>query len=67
MEQVCNGYTHVVCVRKKSEPDKPFITCEVGNDGLIRQYLYAYNRHVSRDSDEGRLKDLYQAHINASK
>lgn len=67
MEQVCNGYTHVVCVRKKSEPDKPFITCEVGNDGLIRQYLYAYNRHVSRDSDEGRLKIQYQLHIDNNK
>lgn len=67
MEQVLNGYTHVVCVRKKSEPDKPYITCEVSNDGFIRQYLYAYNRHVTRDSDEGRLKIQYQLHLDTNK
>lgn len=36
--------THVVFIRKKSDIDTPYITCEVNNCGNIIQYLTRFNR-----------------------
>ena len=63
MPYVKEGRTHVVVVRKKSNPNDSFITCEVSNYGHISQYLYAYNRHVPYNTDEGHFKELYAEHL----
>lgn len=41
--EVTEHQTHIVFVRKKEKPNKPYITCEVSNDGKIIQYLAQFN------------------------
>lgn len=62
MEKVYKGQTHVVTVRKKANPNKSYITCEVTNDGSIWQYLLACNSSP-RDSADIALKKTYAEHI----
>lgn len=38
------GETHIVSIRYKNSPDKSLITCEIDNNGNIKQYLHAYNK-----------------------
>lgn len=64
METVYNGETNVVVVRRKDNLDKSFITCEVHN-GVIKQYLYANNRHVYGGSELA-FQKLYQNHLTSS-
>ena len=40
--------THVVFIRKKSDINTPYITCEVSNCGDIIQYLARFNRDVAK-------------------
>lgn len=63
LEKVINGDTHVVFVRRKDNPSKSLITCEVRN-GQIWQFLARYN---SRPSDPALLEfqRAYQAHLNS--
>lgn len=42
--------THVVFVRKKSDINTPYITCEVSNEGEIIQYLARFNNYVTDDN-----------------
>ena len=62
MEKVYEGKTHVVTVRKKANPNKSYITCEVSNDGTIWQYLLACNSRPRNDADIA-LKQAYAEHI----
>lgn len=62
MEQVANGYTHVVVVRKKNYPNQSYITCEVNNNGRIIQYLYACNQNVRNEKDRT-FKKEYQDYL----
>lgn len=57
--KVKNCETHVVFVRKKSDIDTPYITCEVGNGGEIIQYLARFNKHVEDDNAQA-FKVAYQ-------
>ena len=53
LPDVIKGNTNVVFIRRKNTPDKSFITCEVGNNGNIRQYLgFANNRPTDADAVE---------------
>lgn len=65
MERVYEGRTHVVAVRRKSNPNTPYITCEVSNKREIWQFLTRYNNRVEA-SDALKLKREYQAHLSAS-
>lgn len=65
MERVVEGHTHVVVVRKKENPNNSFITCEVDNRGIIRQYLYRCNNWVNNEKDCA-FKELYQVHLLSS-
>lgn len=42
--------THVVFIRKKSDINTPYITCEVNNNGKIVQYLTRFNNNVTDDN-----------------
>ena len=46
LEKVLRGDTNVIFIRKKDNPNKSYITCEVQNNGWINQYYYAHNRYV---------------------
>lgn len=65
MEYVYNNSTYVVTVRRKSDPNTSFITCEVNHSGRINQYLYKCNRRVC-EGTEYDFKLLYQEHLKSS-
>ena len=65
MGRVADGTTHVVAIRRKSEPNIPYITCEVTNQGAIRQYLLKRNTNPTNDSDT-QFRIMYQKHLHAS-
>lgn len=44
LETAVQGDTNIIFIRKKSKPEVPYITCEVGNDGHIWQYLTKHNQ-----------------------
>lgn len=44
---VVRGECAIVFVRNKIMSDEPYVTCEIGRDGTIRQYLAAYNKTPS--------------------
>ncbi len=54
--------THVVFIRRKSDIDTPYITCEVNNRGGIVQYLTRFNNSVT-DDDAKAFKIAYQAYL----
>ena len=62
MERVYKGETHVVTVRRKSNPDKSYITCEVGSDGRIWQYLARCNE-TPKEQDARNFKAEYSQHL----
>ena len=55
--------THVVFIRKKSDINTPYITCEVSNRGDIIQYLTRFNRDVTDDNAKA-FKDAYQKFLH---
>lgn len=63
MERVYKGETHVVTVRRKSDPDKSYITCEVSNDGRIWQYLTRCNA-TPKEQDARNFRIEYSQHLN---
>lgn len=65
LEEVINGKTSVVFIRKKDNPQKSFITCEVNNRGQIRQYLYRFNNNVrDKSTKEYQFKIDFQNWLN---
>lgn len=65
MEYIYYKRTHVVVVRRKEEPDKNYITCEVTNDGNIIQYLKK-NNNPNVEIDARIFRSLYQKHLSAA-
>jgi len=51
IKSVASGYTNILFIRKISEPDKPFFTVEITNEGTIRQIHGACNCNVEKNSD----------------
>lgn len=45
MESVSRGETHVVVIRKKSDPTQSLITCEISNNWRMVQYLARWNSY----------------------
>ena len=48
LEKVVNGFTHVVVIRRKDNPSKSLITCEITNKFRIQQYYARYNSTPNR-------------------
>ena len=60
--QVIKEFCNIVFVRKKSNPDKSYITVEISRNGHIQQYLREYNNYAeSADHD---FRRLYQQHLS---
>lgn len=51
--------THVVFIRKIDDENTPYITCEISNNGYIKQYLARYNYNVT-DINALQFKIEYQ-------
>lgn len=61
--RVRDSETHVVFIRKKEDVNTPFITCEVTNDGKIKQYLTRFN-HIVEDEKAVEFKEKYQQFLS---
>ena len=62
LPEVLNGKTNIVFIRKKTDVENSYITCEIYN-GKIVQYLTKFNCSV-RDNDALEFKKKYQAYLN---
>lgn len=62
LPEVLKGRTNIVFIRKKTDVENSYITCEV-NEGRIVQYLTKYNNYV-RDDEALKFKTKYQAYLN---
>jgi len=61
---VINKETNIVFIRKKNNITKSYITCEITNRGLIRQFLFAYNRSIEVDTPEYNFYQNFQKWLN---
>lgn len=62
-QRVAEGSRYVVFIRRKSDPTKAYITCDIYTDGTICQYLTKYNYGV-HDTDAVAFKTAYQNHLS---
>lgn len=62
MPRVIDNRTNIVFIRRVSDPDKSYITCEVRN-GEIEQYLGKNNRWLHNDSEAMAFKKLFEEHL----
>lgn len=62
MPRVIDNRTNIVFIRRVSDPDKSYITCEVRN-GEIEQYLGKNNRWLHNDSEAMAFKKLFEKHL----
>lgn len=62
-EKVASGREYIVFVRKKSNPDKNYITCQVYDDGTIGQYYRACNNGIDSIIDMP-FKVAYAKHLS---
>lgn len=49
--RVAGGSTNIVFIRKVKEPEKPFFTAEITNEGYLRQIHGLKNRNISTEPD----------------
>ena len=54
--------TYIIFVRKKSNPNQCYITCQVDNDGGILQYYLARDEQVTNEKDLD-FQEKLQAHL----
>ena len=59
---VLEGKTNIVFIRKKTDVENSYITCEI-NEGRIVQYLARFNNYV-RDDNAQEFKKKYQTYLN---
>lgn len=60
LSKVLDEETRVVFIRSKDNLDKSLITCEVTLDGRINQYLKAYNKCCTEESE----KEFFAEYLN---
>ena len=63
--RIANKDRNVVFVRKKSNPTKPYITCDINHNGFINQYLVSCNCSVT-DPVDLEFREQFQAHLLAN-
>lgn len=64
MDDVSRGETYIVGVRLKTNPEVPYLTCEVSLSGNIEQFLRRFNN--SPDNQDRAFRDKFQEFITAS-
>lgn len=63
VDRVANFETLIVFVRKKTDLEQSYITCQIDiNTGMIRQYYLAYDKCISNDEDVS-FKKEYQNYL----
>lgn len=66
MPKVLRGETNVVFIRKKDNPNKSYITCEISDNGKIRQYLAFSNKTPNNDEIAEEFCRAYINHLKAN-
>ena len=59
---VGNKERNVVFIRRKDNPNRAYITCDITRRGTINQYLAHHNSYV-KDREDLDFEALYQAHL----
>lgn len=62
VSRVTTGECAIVFVRMNTNPDEPYITCEIKPDGSIGQYFFAYDRPIIEQQDKD-FKKEYQKYL----
>lgn len=62
VNDIIEGYTYIVFVRKTDTPNKCYITCEVCPSGEIGQYFLAYDRYIT-SADDIAFKKAFEKHL----
>lgn len=62
VDNVVENSTYICFVRRKDNPDVPYITCQVYTNGNIGQYFLAYDRYISSDEDKA-FKSAFANHL----
>lgn len=64
VNEITEGKTYICFVRRKDNPTRPYITCQVYLDGTIGQYYLAYDKEISSDEDIA-FKRAYQQYLHS--
>ena len=59
LDKIAEGYTNVVAVRRKKDPNTAYITCEVKNGAIVQWKTYCNGIPLTSND----FKKAYQAHI----
>lgn len=63
-KKVLEGKCNIVFIRKKTNPNKSYITCEINPNGHIIQYYLAHNYSVYDDNPAHDFKLKYMEYLN---
>lgn len=65
-KKIMQGACNIVFIRRKDNPDKSYITCEIDANGRIIQYLFTYNesRNYYENTGEETFRQNYQEHLD---
>lgn len=64
-KDVMKGCCNIVFIRRKDNPEKSYITCEI-RDGHIHQYLFAYNCQTNiYDQNENEFRRAYEEYLQS--
>ena len=66
LPNVLKGTTNVVFIRKKDNPNKSYITCEINDNGTIRQYLAFGNQSPEQDEIAAKFYRAYKNHLKTN-
>lgn len=61
-QHIINGTEYIVFIRRKDNPDKCYLTCEIFTDGSIGQYYLAYDRTI-REVEDIEFKNAFANHL----
>ena len=63
LPKVIANSTHIVFIREKANPTASLVTCEVGNDGEVWQFLKKHNSYVDSNEPLGEFRRAYNNHL----
>lgn len=64
VKSIINNDCYICFVRRKDNPDVPYITCQVLLDGEINQYYLAYDKRISKEEDI-QFRNAFQNHLRS--
>lgn len=62
VDKVVKKQCYIVFVRRKNDPETPYITAQIKPDGKLSQYYLAYDKKINKIADIA-FKEAYQHHL----